>query len=156
MIIGIDPGLAGAIAALRDDGALIGVADMPASRWEGMSWVNGRNLTSILLELRGGLEVSRVIIERAQPMPKQGVSSSFHYGMGFGAILAVCESMMLPMEFVHPSKWKRYFGLIGDNKRKSAALDKARVMFPAADLCMVKHDGRAEALLIAEWRRRQP
>jgi crossover junction endodeoxyribonuclease RuvC len=56
--------------------------------------------------------------------------------------------MHVPLEFVTPAVWKRSYGLSRD---KHASLFKARLMFPAADLHLAKHDGRAEALLIAQY-----
>ncbi len=84
-------------------------------------------------------------------MPKQGIASSFLFGVGFGSILSVIQAMHVPLSFTTPGVWKRSYGL---SKDKHASLHKARLMFPTAELHLAKHDGRAEALLIAEFGRR--
>jgi len=85
-------------------------------------------------------------------MPKQGIASAFTFGAGLGSILATVQTLRLPLELVTPATWKRALGL-GAEKR--ASLDKARLLFPSAPLDLAKHDGRAEALLIAYWRQSQ-
>lgn len=85
-------------------------------------------------------------------MPKQGIASSFSFGVSFGSILSVLHAMHIPLEFVTPIVWKRSYGL---SKDKHATLHKARLMFLAAELHLAKHDGRAEALLLAEYGRRR-
>jgi hypothetical protein len=81
-------------------------------------------------------------------MPKQGIASAFSFGVGFGPILIVLQVMCLLIHFVTPSVWRRGLGLSAD---KRAALDKAQLLFPDADLRLAKNEGRAEALLIAHW-----
>ena len=81
-------------------------------------------------------------------MPKQGVASSFTFGVGLGSILGCLRAMHLPIEFVTAAVWKKSYGL---GKDKHASLHKARLLFPTADLMLAKHDGRAEALLIAHY-----
>ena len=79
-------------------------------------------------------------------MPGQGIASSFQFGVGFGSILGVLQALHIRIELVTPSSWKRSYGL---SKDKHASLHKARLLFPTAELHLAKHDGRAEALLIA-------
>jgi crossover junction endodeoxyribonuclease RuvC len=81
-------------------------------------------------------------------MPHQGVASTFKFGVGFGSILGVLQALGLPLEFVTPAVWKGTFNL---GKDKGAALYKARLLYPSADLRLAKHDGRGEALLIGTW-----
>jgi crossover junction endodeoxyribonuclease RuvC len=81
-------------------------------------------------------------------MPRQGVASSFAFGVVFGSILSVLQAMQIGIDLVTPATWKRALGLSSD---KRASLDKARLLFPTADLHLAKHDGRAEALLLAHW-----
>lgn len=84
-------------------------------------------------------------------MPGQGVASSFQFGCGYGSILGVLQATLISMVLVTPAVWKRSYGL---GKDKHASLHKARLMWPRADLRLAKHEGRAEALLIAEYGRR--
>jgi crossover junction endodeoxyribonuclease RuvC len=150
LTIGIDPGLTGALAIIDDVGAVVALADLPIIRDLSLAWVDGSALQSVLLDAIGGRQ-SRAVIERVSAMPKQGIASSFLFGVGFGSILSVLQAMHIPLEFVTPAAWKRSYGL---SKDKHASLHKARLMFPTAELHLAKHDGRAEALLIAEYARR--
>ncbi len=81
-------------------------------------------------------------------MPRQGIASAFNFGVGFGSVLSILQARHLSIELVTPVVWKRAMGL---SKDKRASLDKARLLYPAADLSLAKHEGRAEALLLAHW-----
>ncbi len=84
-------------------------------------------------------------------MPGQGVSSTFTTGCVLGSILAACQRIAIPLHLVTAASWKRSMGL---DSSKSASLDKARLLFPDADLARAKDHNRAEALLLAECSRR--
>jgi hypothetical protein len=81
-------------------------------------------------------------------MPAQGIASAFQFGVGFGSLLGVLQALHIRIELVTPAVWKRSYGL---GKDKHASLHKARLLFPTADLHLAKHDGRAEALLLAHY-----
>ncbi len=147
LTIGIDPGITGAAAVLEADGAFRTLFDLPVIRDRSLAWIDGASLTSALITAKDG-QPARVIIERVSAMPGQGVSSSFAFGMTFGSILATVQTLQMALEFVTPASWKRALGLGPD---KHASLDKARLLFPQAELGRVKDHGRAEALLIAHW-----
>lgn len=147
--LGIDPGLSGALAALDDDGNLQRVVDLPVIRDGKLSWIDGGALQSLLIDTLQGRE-ARVFIERVQAFPKQGRSSAFNFGVGFGSILSVLQARHLAIELITPTHWKREMALSSDKK---ASLHKARLLFPTADVGLEKHDGRAEALLLAYWGR---
>lgn len=146
LIIGIDPGLSGAIAVLNDTG-IERLADLPIIRDGKLSWIDGGRLQSLLIETVHG-RPARAYVERVQAFPSQGRSSAFNFGVGFGSILSVLQARHIPIELVTPSHWKRELKLSSD---KQASLDKARLMFPDAELHLAKHEGRAEALLIAHY-----
>jgi len=146
-MIGIDPGLTGAAAVLEPDGQLRTYLDLPVIRDHALAWIDGDRLLSTLLEAKGS-DTARVIIERAASRPRQGVRSAFSFGLAFGSILATVQALRLPIELVTPAQWKRVLGLPAD---KRAALDRARLLFPSADLSHARHHGRAEALLIDYW-----
>ena len=150
LTLGIDPGLTGALALLDRDGHAELIADLPIIRDKSLAWVSGGELQSLLLNALQGRKC-RAIVERVSAMPRQGVASSFAFGVGFGSILGVLQTLQLPLELVTPSVWKRALGL---SSEKRVSLDKARLLFPAADLRLAKHDGRAEALLLAHWAQR--
>lgn len=148
--IGIDPGLTGAIALLRD-GAFAEVFDMPTMQRGAKGnrqQVNATELARILRELPPCM----AYIEQVGAMPGQGVSSMFNFGHGCGAIEGALAALGIPREFVTPQKWKKSLGLIGTDK--DAARTKAIQLLPGAPLARVKDGGRADALLIAlhGWR----
>jgi len=139
--IGIDPGASGAIAMLDMDGMLTSVVDMPYA--DGA--VLAPNLASLLLAGNG----PRVAwVERAQPMPRQGIASTFRYGCGYGVVLGCLGALSIPLHTVPPSRWKAAAGLSRD---KAASRRRAVELWPhmAHHFARVKDDGRAEAALIA-------
>lgn len=147
VVLGIDPGLNGAIAALSDRGEFEHVSDLPVIRDKSLAWIDGAQLQSTLIDIIRGRDAI-ACVERVSAMPRQGVASSFQFGVVFGSVLSVLQAMQCRVELVTPAVWKRSHGLSSD---KNASLYKARLMFPQADLRLAKHDGRAEALLIAYW-----
>lgn len=171
MIIGIDPGLTGAIAVIGDDGTGIAVHDMPTMPWtkDGKKhMVDPAALTELLRQYLYDGNVA-VFTERVQAMPrsvggrevKMGSASSFNFGTGFGMINGVVAALtsgvltrsgdVLANELVTPVVWKRYSGLIGT--KKDAARVMAQKQWPDLELHLKKHSGRADALLIAEYGR---
>ena len=152
LTIGNDPGLSGAIAILNTEGAIESLRDLPIIRDKSLAWVDGSELQSIIMAaLRGRAAVA--VIERVSSMPGQGIASSFAFGVGFGSLLSVLQALHIRIEFVTPAVWKRSLGL---SKDKDASLHKARLLFPLAELHLKKHDGRAEALLIAHYAMSRP
>jgi crossover junction endodeoxyribonuclease RuvC len=147
LTLGVDPGLTGALAILSADGSLELLADLPIIRDKSLAWVDGSALQSMLLDALGGRQC-RAIVERVSAMPRQGIASAFCFGVGFGSVLSVLQAMHISIEFVTPAVWKSSLGL---SKDKKASLHKARLLYPAAELHLAKHDGRAEALLIAQY-----
>ncbi len=147
LYIGIDPGLSGAIALFDSDFGPI-VEDMPTMG----KIVDGGNIANFFTgrDYKGRCHA---FIEDVHSMPKQGVSSSFCFGRSFGTVIGVLAALEIPITFVSPQRWKKLFGL---NKDKAASRRRAIELFPAlaGDLKRVKDDGRAEALLIAEYGRR--
>ena len=119
-IIGIDPGLSGAIAVLENN-KVLNIFDMPVMS-EGKK--NKRQLNSALLVnlIKENIENSEevaVVVEQVNAMPGQGVTSMFNFGQTFGAIKGICAALELPIFFVRPSKWKKYFELINSSKDSS-------------------------------------
>jgi len=150
IFIGIDPGVTGALAAIDDQSQLILCADLPVIRSGKLTWIDADELTTLLMTARNG-RPARIIVERAQPMPGQGISSTFGYGVVLGSILAACQRIAIPLDLVPAAVWKRAMAL---DSQKAGSLDKARLLFPTAELDRKKDHNRAEALLIAEYGRR--
>ena len=152
LTLGIDPGLTGAVAVLDHDGQPELVADLPVIRDRSLAWIDGAELQTLIRDAVAG-RPCRAVIERVSAMPRQGVASSFTFGVAFGSVLSVVQALHLPLELVTPATWKRALGLTSD---KRGSLDRARLLFPTADLRLAKHDGRAEALLLAHYAIRRP
>lgn len=147
LTLGVDPGLRGAFALLDPDGTLELVTDLPVITNGRLSWIDGASLRNMLLNaLRE--RPCRAVVERVSAMPRQGIASAFTFGVGLGSILATLQTLRLPIELVTPAAWKLVLGL---GKDKRASLDRARLLFPSVGLSLAKHDGRAEALLLAYY-----
>jgi crossover junction endodeoxyribonuclease RuvC len=93
----------------------------------------------------------KVIIEQVSAMPGQGVTSMFNFGQSFGILKGICSAMQLPMYFVRPAKWNKYFNLI--NSEKDASRTKAIEVFPyfSSQLLRKKDSNKADAILIASF-----
>ena len=151
-IIGIDPGLSGAIAILENN-KVLNIFDIPVMS-EGKK--NKRQLNSALLVslLRDNIsnnEEVAVVVEQVNAMPGQGVTSMFNFGQTFGAIKGICAALDLPIFLVRPSKWKKHFELI--NSSKDSSRTKAIEMYPSiADQLSKKKDvNKSDAILIARF-----
>ena len=151
-IIGIDPGLSGAIAGLEDN-KVLNIFDIPVMS-EGKKnkrQLNSALLVSLLKENINKEEEVAVVVEQVNAMPGQGVTSMFNFGQTFGAIKGVCAALNLPIFFISPSKWKKYFELI--NSSKDSSRTKAIEMYPSiADQLSKKKDvNKSDAILIARY-----
>ena len=151
-VIGIDPGLSGAIAVLENN-KVLNMFEMPVMS-EGKK--NKRQLNSALLvnlikeNIQNSEEVA-VVVEQVNAMPGQGVTSMFNFGQTFGAIKGICAALELPIFFVRPSKWKKYFELI--NTSKDSSRTKAIEMYPnlSNQLAKKKDVNKSDAILIARF-----
>ena len=154
LIIGIDPGISGSICFFQD-GKIIDVVEMPTMT-EGKKnkkQVNGSQIFNEISDRIRKLDKKdiRVIIEQVSAMPGQGVTSMFNFGQSFGILKGICSAMQLPMYFVRPAKWKKYFNLI--NSEKDASRTKAIEIFPyfSRHLSRKKDSNKADAILIASF-----
>ena len=131
LVIGIDPGISGSICFFQD-GKIIDVVEMPTMTdgKKNKKQVNGSQIFNEISERIKELNKRdiKVIIEQVSAMPGQGVTSMFNFGQSFGILKGICSAMQLPMYFVRPAKWKRYFNLI--NSEKDASRTKAIEVFP--------------------------
>ena len=151
-IIGIDPGLSGAIAVL-DNNKVLKIYDMPvmAEGKKNKRQLNSAQLVNIIKENIENREETNVVVEQVNAMPGQGVTSMFNFGQTFGAIKGVCAALNLPIFFIRPSKWKKYFELI--NSSKDSSRTKAIEMYPsiANQLAKKKDVNKSDAILIARF-----
>ena len=150
-IIGIDPGLSGAIAVLKEN-KVISIFDMPvmAEGKKNKRQLNSSQLVNIIKENINEDEDTIVVVEQVNAMPGQGVTSMFNFGQTFGAIKGVCAALRLPIFFVRPSKWKKHFELI--NSSKDASRTKVIEMYPtlSSQLAKKRDVNKSDAVLIAK------
>ena len=151
-IIGIDPGLSGAIAIIENN-TVLGIFDMPvmAEGKKNKRQLNSAQLVNIIKEYVKKEEEIVVVVEQVNAMPGQGVTSMFNFGQTFGAIKGISATLKLPIFFVRPSKWKKHFELI--NSSKDASRTKVIEMYPSfADKLSKKKDvNKSDAILIARF-----
>ena len=154
LIIGIDPGISGSICFFQD-GLILDVVEMPTMT-EGKKnkkQVNGSQIfNEILLRIKKiDKRDIKVVIEHVTAMPGQGVTSMFNFGQSFGILKGICSAMQLPVYFVRPAKWKKYFNLI--NSEKDASRTRAIEIFPyfSTQLSRKKDSNKADAILISSF-----
>ena len=154
LIIGIDPGISGSICFL-DNGKIIDVIEMPimTDGKKNKKQVNGSQVYNEVTKRIKQFEKNqiRVVIEHVSAMPGQGVTSMFNFGQSFGILKGICTAMQLPMYFVRPAKWKKYFNLL--NSEKDASRTRAIEIFPyfSSQLSRKKDTNKADAILIASF-----
>ena len=165
LIVGIDPGLSGAIASI--DKGEVKIVDIPTLR-SGVG--NQRELDvratiGILRDLRGqgrSLEINwsvpreKIIIglEKVHSMPRQGIASTFAFGKVYGSLIGILNTLELPYSLVMPQTWRKSV-MEGMPRGKDSSIQRCHELFPDVD-CITKksHHNRADALLIAEHMRR--
>ena len=154
LIIGIDPGISGSICFL-DNGKILDVIEMPimTDGKKNKKQVNGSQVYNEITKRIKQFEKNqiRVVIEHVSAMPGQGVTSMFNFGQSFGILKGICTAMQLPMYFVRPTKWKKYFNLL--NSEKDASRTRAIEIFPyfSSELSKKKDSNKADAILIASF-----
>ncbi len=140
VIMGIDPGISGAVAFYHTVVSRVAVSDMPVAGRE----VNAAELARMIRTNQPDFAV----IEQVHAMPGNGAVSMFNFGRSYGDVRGVIGALGVRLYFVTPQKWKKHFGLSSDKEQSRL---RALRMFPAAaeSFKLKKHDGRAEAALIA-------
>jgi crossover junction endodeoxyribonuclease RuvC len=149
-LLGLDPGLSGALAVLTPDGTLQALSDTPVLT---LKVARGTKqcydipgMVALLTPYAGG--GLHAVIEESQAMPGQGTRSMFTIGYGYGLWLGILGALRTPYTPVRPAIWKKAFNL---GKDKEASRLRAMQLFPSADLRRRKDHGRAEALLLAYY-----
>lgn len=146
MWIGIDPGKNGGIAVITEDIDSECVAVYPYSNEKLMEILDSASKS-----------YGKIMVEKVGAMPKQGVVSTFNFGMAYGYILGAIEAHKISYQLVTPQAWKREFGCTADKKK---SIDVCKRLFPRVNLLPTERsrkesDGLAEALLICEYARRK-
>lgn len=142
IFIGIDPGLTGGIGGVDREGEAVFAVDLPVIAKN----VDGAALVELLKAYHGAL----VVVEGQQAFPRQGAASGFRTGVNYGIILGALSAAGIPYAVEPPQRWLRALGLTSDKER---VLLEARRRWPAADLPLKRHEGRAHALWLAEYAR---
>jgi hypothetical protein len=154
MILAVDPGLGGAMFFLDPQAATGEAVDIPVH----VLVRGGKQKREIdiaqLIGLLAQHQVEHAFVEQVGSMPGEGVSSTFAFGKAFGIILGVIAARSIPVTLVPPVRWKRVMGV---TKSKDGCRARASQLLPLAayQWPLRKHDGRAEACLIALFGARQ-
>ncbi len=154
LIIGIDPGISGAICFFKN-GEVKEILDMPtmAEGKKNKRQINGPQIYNEISKRIINIPKKEVVvvIEQVAAMPGQGVTSMFNFGQSFGVLKGICSAMQLSMHFVRPAKWKKYFNLI--NTEKDSSRTKVIEIFPyiSSQLSRKKDSNKADAILIASF-----
>ena len=150
MILGIDPGLSGAIAFYDTSNESVVVIDMPTIEVTR----NGKNKREVspalIADAVAGKGIVQAFVERVSAMPGQGVSSMFSFGRSVGVIEGVLAAYEIPVTLVTPQAWMKAMGV---RAGKDGSRERAMQLFPQyADLfSRKKDDGRSDAVLIAKY-----
>ena len=152
IIIGIDPGVSGAICILND-GKITDLYEMPTmiDGKKNKKQVNGAEITNIINKELINKKDAKVVIEHVSAMPGQGVTSMFNFGQSFGVLKGICAALKLPVYFIRPVKWKKHFNLI--NTEKDASRTKVIEVFPyiSSRISKKKDANKADAILLASF-----
>lgn len=156
LVIGIDPGLTGAMCLIDSEHGLRDVVDIPTCE-NGLvtgsmkRWVDPHGIEQLLREWSGkwgfAAESVHSVIERPIPMPSlpaQTIASQFDT---FGVIRAVLQRHAA-VQCVAPNIWKKIYSF-GKDKAEARACCKR--LYPTAPVSRVKDHNRAEAILIGHW-----
>jgi crossover junction endodeoxyribonuclease RuvC len=160
-IIGIDCGVSGAIAVIEE--SLVRIYDIPTKvEISGKNKKTGKNkhkthylpsdIVTILENESDWTSPDLVVIEQVSSMPRDGVVQAFSLGYGSGLIQGICHSLHFPILLVRPSIWKKSLNL-NKGSTKEDSINLAKTLYPQAEdfIKLKKHDGRAEALLLAHY-----
>lgn len=148
-LLGVDPGLTGAVACYDTDLDALVVRDMPTAK----SHQNKTNLLDAeLARLIRSLAPDQAVVELVHAMPRQGVTSTFNFGVTSGVIRGVLATLGVPINYLTPQEWRRLARVPGRGgpENKGASRIRASQVFPShAELfALVKHHNRADAALL--------
>lgn len=142
---GIDPGFSGAWGMIDEHGKYVSCGDMINDG----NFILANHVWAEMSQARDRQDIE-VVVEAVHSMPKQGVSSTFKFGMAYGAAISIAQRFNVHVNGVAPRVWKKALKLDSD---KDTSLLLARELWPNAPLARKKDNGRAEALLLAYWLR---
>jgi crossover junction endodeoxyribonuclease RuvC len=151
-ILAIDPGLEGAGAVLDTGrGEFIEVFDLPLVGEGAGRRIDAANLADLV---RAHAPYRLAIIEQVNALPKQGVASTFRFGVSFGIVVGVIAALAIPARFVRPAQWKRAMQL--DNRAETSRMRAIELIPGRCELFgKKKHHHRAEACLLGLYGMKQ-
>ena len=165
IVIGIDLGLSGAIAILNGSLSPV-IVEMPkVESAKGRPTLDLHRICQYAVDHFGVAENTRklVVAEQlhAMPMDKGGSAANFARGYALGSLCGMLVARGIPYQLVAPQTWQKamLLGVPGDDT-KQRSLIAAQRLFPGVSLlrtprCKKMDDGFSDALLLAEWGRRQ-
>jgi len=163
-VVGIDPGLDGALAVLdlHQGGAVLHVTRVTPTPTLTVTVRKRRRreydipgMWRLVIDAiaPAAVRIAVVAVEHQGPRPKEGVVSSFRTGLGFGLWRGLIVAAQLPLAIVTPQAWRREYGLLGAGKHASIRCAVER--FPTYPSTLTRHDGAADAILIAGFAARR-
>lgn len=152
IFVGIDPGVSGALGVLSASGQALSAMPLPLIPWQGKKRiVDGAALASMFKTLTQANVQVFAALEHAQAFPKQGISGTFNYGVGFGVVWGVLQALGISHQLVRPKIWQKVMTASGAGDPKDRARAAASHLWPAGGYTQ---DGIIDALLIADFGRR--
>lgn len=155
VILGIDPGLSGALAFYYPETGALDVVDMPTIKSGGAKGKNEIDRTALARLIdTSAASITHCFLEKVGGRPGEGAAGAFNFGRGVGLLeMAICAHF-IPMTQVTPAVWKKAMGCTGDKEQSRA---RASDILPrhADKWPLKKHDGRAEAAVLAVYGARQ-
>lgn len=157
IVLGIDPGLTGAVSAICGTRGLLDVADLPTcsnglETGRMLRWIDPAALCQLLRDWSQRFDFAQhhvqAVIERPIAMPGQQISTAASNFDSLGAIRGVLASKGIDCRLITPNSWKRYYRL-GTDKHESMRI--AVDLYPDAPIKLKKHHNRAEAILIGRY-----
>ncbi len=148
IVIGVDPGMSGAIACVNGD-ALV-VVDMPTVEVRGKRLVDVHGLADIIAQMTKGEDLEMSVLEHVQGVQQSGATSAFSFGRSFGIVEGVLAGQRVPMTLVRPQSWTKTLGVSRD---KGSHRRAAMSLWPRESslFARAKDDGRADAALLCHW-----
>jgi hypothetical protein len=159
LIIGVDPGLTGAISLICSERGLLECVDLPVcgngqATGKMLRWIDAGKLQELLATWSSKFsfaeESVHAVIERPIPMPSMPSTTTASSFDSFGVIRALVLGKVAldGMTIVNPREWKNFYGL-GTDKDESRAT--ALRLYANAQVNRAKDHNRAEAILIGHW-----
>jgi hypothetical protein len=149
-VVGIDPGLNGAISIFDVKREAITVYDIPTHT----RTISGKERQRY--DYAGVADIFRpyadnivmVYVEEVWSTPADGHVGAFTFGVGYGMLLGILAALFLPVTPVRPAVWKKQLKVPAD---KGASLVRAKQLLPrlSSVLKLKGHDGRAESAMIS-------